>query len=74
MQITTLPVFSKLADESLMRATFGDRALPVRLSQHQIETYRALIDTNVDVVINTAMTGDEAQQIWIAYHASRPTR
>src|SRR5512138_2872018 len=58
MRITTLPVYSKLANEAEVRATFGDRALPVQLSQHQLETYSALIDPHVDVVINTAMTGD----------------
>jgi CRISPR-associated endonuclease/helicase Cas3 len=58
MQITTLPVYSKLADEAEVLATFGDRTLPQRLSQHQLATYRALCDPDVDVVINTAMTGD----------------
>ena len=57
MQITTLPVYSKLADEATIPAEVAQR-LPKgwQLSQHQLETYRALIDTNVDVVINTAMT------------------
>jgi CRISPR-associated endonuclease/helicase Cas3 len=58
MQITTLPVFSKLADEADVRAAFGDRELPVSLSEHQLRTFEALIDSNIDVVINTAMTGD----------------
>ena len=57
MQITTLPVYSRLADQAEVEAAFG-RALPVQLSQHQLETYRALRDPTVDVVINTAMTGD----------------
>lgn len=57
MHITTLPVYSKLADPAELEATF-QRTLPVRLSQHQLETYRALIAPDVDVVINTAMTGD----------------
>ena len=55
MRITALPVYSKLADDAEVRATFGERALPVRLSQHQLETYRALTDPDVDVVINTAI-------------------
>jgi CRISPR-associated endonuclease/helicase Cas3 len=58
MRITTLPVYSKLADEADVRRVFGDRELPVQLSQHQLETYEALIDPHIDVVINTAMTGD----------------
>lgn len=58
MRITTLPVYSKLADDADVRAVFRERALPVRLSQHQLETYQALINPDVDVVINTAMTGD----------------
>jgi CRISPR-associated endonuclease/helicase Cas3 len=58
MQIATLPVYSKLADAADVRATFGDRQLPVQLSQHQLETYRALMRDDIDVVINTAMTGD----------------
>ena len=58
MQITTLPVYSKLADEADVRRVFGERQLPVQLSQHQLETYQALISDDVDVVINTAMTGD----------------
>jgi CRISPR-associated endonuclease/helicase Cas3 len=58
MQITTLPVYSKLAAAADVRATFGDRQLPVQLSEHQLRTFEALIDSNVDVVINTAMTGD----------------
>jgi CRISPR-associated endonuclease/helicase Cas3 len=57
MQITTLPVYSRLADPAEVQATFS-RALPVSLSQHQLETYKALNDPNIDVVINTAMTGD----------------
>jgi CRISPR-associated endonuclease/helicase Cas3 len=57
MRITTLPVYSKLADPADVQATFGCE-LPVQLSQHQFETYRALINPNIDVVINTAMTGD----------------
>lgn len=58
MQITTLPVYSKLANESDVRRVFGDRVLPVQLSQHQLATYEALLNPDVDVVINTAMTGD----------------
>jgi CRISPR-associated endonuclease/helicase Cas3 len=58
MQITTLPVYSKLADADDVHTTFGERQLPVQLSQHQLETYRALTCDDVDVAINTAMTGD----------------
>lgn len=59
MQIATLPVYSKLADPASIPAEIA-RILPHgwQLSQHQLETYRALIDPAIDVVINTAMTGD----------------
>lgn len=59
MQITTLPVYSKLADERAIPPEIAGR-LPAgwQLSQHQLETYRALMSDDVNVVINTAMTGD----------------
>ncbi|MBX0326718.1 type I-D CRISPR-associated helicase Cas3', partial [Oscillochloris sp. ZM17-4] len=54
-----LPVYSKLADTADVPQEIVDR-LPKdwRLSQHQLATYRALRSDDVDVVINTAMTGD----------------
>jgi hypothetical protein len=55
MQITTLPVYSKLAAPNKVQATFG-RELPVQLSRHQLETYQELVSDDIDVVINTAMT------------------
>lgn len=58
MRITTLPVYSKLANEGDVRRVFNDRVLPVQLSQHQLATFEALTSDDVDVVINTAMTGD----------------
>jgi CRISPR-associated endonuclease/helicase Cas3 len=59
MQIRTLPVYSKLADEADVPAEVAAR-LPEgwRLSQHQVETYQALTGGECDVVFNTAMTGD----------------
>ncbi len=59
MQLTTLPVYSKLADPATVPPEIRAK-LPAgwQLSEHQIATYRALRDPNVDVVINTAMTGD----------------
>lgn len=59
MQISTLPVYSRLADATTIPAEIAQR-LPLgwQLSQHQLETYRALIDPDVDVVLNTAMTAD----------------
>lgn len=58
MKIRTLPVYSKLADdvptELVQRLPDG-----WQLSQHQVETYRALVDPNgPEVIFNTAMTGD----------------
>lgn len=59
MQITTLPVYSRLAEQDTIPLDIKQR-LPhgLQLSCHQLETYLALTDPNVDVVINTAMTGD----------------
>ncbi|GAB4459590.1 MAG: hypothetical protein Kow0070_14750 [Anaerolineales bacterium] len=59
MKIRILPVYSKLADEAEIAANLQAR-LPqgMRLSQHQVETYRALTEDTAEVVFNTAMTGD----------------
>lgn len=60
MQVTTLPVYSRLADPSDVNLMGIASQLPdgLHLSQHQLETLCALRDPNVDVVLNTAMTGD----------------
>ena len=66
MQVHTLPVYSKVADEAEVRKLGLWEKLPIngdgtrwRLSQHQVETYQALTDPQgPEVVINTAMTGD----------------
>jgi CRISPR-associated endonuclease/helicase Cas3 len=65
MKIKTLPVFSKLADESEVRALGLWEKLPQnpdgsrwQLSQHQVETYKALTQGDAEVIFNTAMTGD----------------
>ena len=58
-KITTLPVYSKLADEAeLPTAVFQRKPDHIRLSEHQLETYKAVMSGKYDVVINTAMTGD----------------
>lgn len=59
MKIKTLPVYSKLADETDIPAELFER-LPRGLwpYQHQVETYCALINSNADVIFNTAITGD----------------
>lgn len=59
MHITTLPVYSKLADPAAIPGTVASH-LPHdwQLSQHQLDTYAALTDDGVDVVLNTALTGD----------------
>ena len=53
MQITTLPVYSKLADETKLPREIAQR-LPKgwQLSEHQVETYKALCNPDVDVVLN----------------------
>lgn len=59
MRIKLLPVFSKLAEEGEIPPELRSR-LPqgMRLSRHQVETYRALTEEEAEVVFNTAMTGD----------------
>ena len=59
MQITLLPVYSKLADPQSVPPKVAQR-LPQdwQLSQHQVETYHALTRRDADVLVNTAMTGD----------------
>ena len=58
MKIRTLPVYSKLADD--IPAELSQKSPSEwRLSQHQVATYKALVEPNgPDVVFNTAMTGD----------------
>lgn len=65
MRIETLPVFSKVAAEADVRGLGLAEKLPAdregkpwKLSKHQVETYRALTQEDVDVVLNVAMTGD----------------
>ncbi len=59
MWIRTLPVYSKLAEPETVPPEVAVR-LPEgwRLSQHQVETYRALTEGDTEVIFNTAMTGD----------------
>lgn len=57
MNLVLLPVYSRLAEYILDELR---HALPPgrRLSQHQVETYAALVDpAGPPIVINTAMTG-----------------
>jgi len=59
MRVTTLPVYSRLADPDEVPPEIAER-LPQgwRLFRHQVETYRALMSGDFDVVFNTSMTGD----------------
>lgn len=59
MYVTTLPVYSKLADELDVPSEIKAK-LPAgwRLSAHQVATYQALKSSDADVVFNVAMTGD----------------
>jgi CRISPR-associated endonuclease/helicase Cas3 len=52
-------VYSKLADVADVPPEVGAR-LPEgwQLSQHQVETYHALTESDAEVIFNTAMTGD----------------
>jgi len=66
MHVRLKPVYSKLADPVEVEALGLSDKLPIsadgtrwRLSQHQVDTYRALTAPDgPDVVFNTAMTGD----------------
>jgi len=57
-------VYSRLAQvedvppEVAARLPRKDDGTPWQLSQHQVETYRALTTGDADVIFNTAMTGD----------------
>lgn len=57
MHLRVLPVFSRLA-EGLPDQLAARLPAGLALSAHQWATYRALTDADVDVVINTALTGD----------------
>jgi CRISPR-associated endonuclease/helicase Cas3 len=60
MQLRLLPVYSKLAEPALVETALQGRRLPddMRLSEHQVRTLMALEDPAIDVIVNTAMTGD----------------
>ncbi|MBC7248952.1 MAG: type I-D CRISPR-associated helicase Cas3' [Anaerolineae bacterium] len=59
MRIKTLPVYSKLADMADIPSKMAARLPPGwRLSQHQVETYKAVTEGSTEVILNTAMTGD----------------
>ena len=58
-QITTLPVYSKLSQPDALPEKVRSRQPDyIKLSEHQLETYEAVIGGEYDVVINMAMTGD----------------
>lgn len=59
MRIRTLPVYSELADAAHIPSDLA-ASVPENwhLSTHQVDTYLALAEGDVDVVFNTAMTGD----------------
>ena len=58
VHVTTLPVYSRLAaDQDIPEEVRAQTPAGWRLSTHQVETYRAL-RSDVDIVFNTAMTGD----------------
>ncbi len=59
MHIKTLPVYSKLASKENVPGKIAAR-LPDgwHLSEHQVETYKALTQGASEVIFNIAMTGD----------------
>jgi CRISPR-associated endonuclease/helicase Cas3 len=59
MALTILPVYSKQAAIQDVPSLLLDKTPHgLRLLQHQVQTYEALTTSEVDVVINIAMTGD----------------
>ncbi len=56
MQITTLAVYSKLAEADQIREAFGDRKMHIKVRAHQAAHHIA--SRTHDVIMNTAMTGD----------------
>ncbi len=60
MQIRLLPVYSKYASPELLERVLRGRRLPdgIRLSEHQALTLEALETPGIQVILNTAMTGD----------------
>ena len=60
MHIQLYPVYSKIADPANVQEVLRGRKLPegLVLRLHQAQTLAALEDPDVDVVLNTAMTGD----------------
>jgi CRISPR-associated endonuclease/helicase Cas3 len=55
ISINLKPVYSRLADDQPAELNLPDHW---QLAWHQVETWKALRNPNVDVVFNTAMTGD----------------
>jgi CRISPR-associated endonuclease/helicase Cas3 len=59
MHLHLLPVYSKLAELDEIPSEIAALVPPeIRLSEHQLQTYKALTKKISHVVINTAMTGD----------------
>lgn len=59
MQVKTLAVYSKVLNAAEVPKEIAARQPQEwRLSQHQVETYRALIEGDAQVIFNTALTGD----------------
>lgn len=59
MRITTTPVYSLLASDQDVPPEIRAKLPPGwKPSSHQLATYEALKDDSLDVVFNTAMTGD----------------
>jgi CRISPR-associated endonuclease/helicase Cas3 len=57
MKVRLQPVYSRLA-ETVPEELSTRLPLGWRLSQHQVETYQALTNDDVEVIFNTALTGD----------------
>ena len=53
IKLSVKPVYSRKAKAIPIESSQG-----LKLRQHQVETYKAIHDSDVDVIFNTAMTGD----------------
>lgn len=58
IKVNLKPTYSKLADEKEVKSLGLNLPDDWKLSQHQVDTYKAFLDPEIKVIFNTAMTGD----------------
>jgi hypothetical protein len=64
MNVRLFPVYSRIAEPTTLPQQLRQR-LPSgwQLSEHQVKTYEALLDSRTQVLFNTALTGDG--KVWL---------